>query len=141
MKIDLTGTANEETPATLITPGQYQAIVTDAVESASKLKGTPCLELHLELLTGGEFKGRHLTDWLYLTPKAKWRVRQFLEAVGRDIPDGDFELEPATLIGDQVRIQVKHEVYEQKVMTRVDRYEPVEQRLEANAPFSDGVPF
>lgn len=140
MKIDLTGTTSEETPVTLITPGQYQVIVTDASEGASKLKGTPCLELHLELLDGGEFKGRALVDWLYLTPKAKWRVRQFLEAAGVAIPDGDFDLDPATLIGKQVRIQVKHEVYEQKVMTRVDRYSAIDEPLAAPAA-DDGVPF
>ncbi len=137
MKINLSE-AEQETPATIITPGDYQVIVTDAEEGESS-KGTPCITVTLELLDGGEFKGRTLRDWLYTTPKAIWRVGELMHALGLEVPQGDFDLNPAQLIGRQAKATVSHEVWEGKVKTRLGDYRRVEEEIAP--PASDGVPF
>ena len=72
--LDQVGT--EETPQTLIPPGEYLIGVTAAEEKTSK-NGHPQVALDLEILEG-ELKGRGVKDWLTVTERAFWRVKQVL---------------------------------------------------------------
>ena len=140
---DLTKVADEETPATLIGPGSYTVTITDAVEGASS-KGTPCIELDMEIMDG-EYKGRGLKDWVYVTDAAMWRVKQLLKAAQYPFPEGEFDFPPAELIGRKVDLDVRHEVYNGQVKTRVDEYRQLEgwdpSQVVPPAPADDGVPF
>lgn len=143
MKIDL----SEVEDPTLVGPGTYTVVVTDAQSGASPKKGTPQIALSLEI-QGGQYNGRGLMDFLYLTPRALWRVGLALKALGVDYPDeGEFDLDPSTLIGRTCQVTVKHDIYDGKVQTKVDTFLPSENGGapgvgDANgASADDGVPF
>ena len=140
---DLTKVADEETPVTLIGPGSYTVTITDATEGQSS-KGTPCIELDMEIMEG-EYKGRGLKDWVYVTDAALWRVKQLLSAAQFPFPEGEFDFDPSVLIGRKVNLDVRHEVYNGNVKTRVDEYRQLEgwdpSQIVPPAPKDDGVPF
>ena len=140
---DLTKVADEETPVTLIGPGSYTVTITDAQEGKSS-KGTPCIELDMEIMDG-EYKGRGLKDWVYVTDAALWRVKQLLSAAQFPFPEGEFDFDPSSLIGRKVTVEVTHEVYNGDVKTRVAEYGQVEgwdpSQVVPPAPKDDGVPF
>lgn len=134
MKIsDLTDVASEETPVTLVPPGTYEVLVTNAEEGRAST-GTPSIELDLEIMSAGEFRGRTVKDWVYITERALWRVRMLLEGLQIEVPEGSFDLEPAKLINRRCEISVEHEVYDDKVRVRVRRYSPVEGEAEVAPP-------
>lgn len=143
MKIDL----SEAEDPTIVGPGTYTVVVTDAKEGRSSKKQTPQIELDLEI-QGGEYNGRGLREFLYLTPKALWRVGLALKALGVPVPEeGEFQLDPSTLIGRKCQVSVKHEVWESNVQTRVDTFSPIENGGgpdvgdASGASADDGVPF
>jgi len=145
MKVqDLSNVSTEGPSITLIPPGEYKVIVTDAQEGTSKLKGTPCIELEMEI-TEGDFKGRGLRDWVYVTEAAMWRVRQCLEAFGFQIPEGEFDFQPAELISKQAGVEVKHRVWNDKEQTEIAHYGPLAPSEVVDVPEpptgDDGIPF
>ena len=119
--LDQVGT--EETPQTLIPPGEYLVGVTAAEEKTSK-NGHPQVALDLEILEG-ELKGRGVKDWLTDTERAMWRVKQVLTSIGYPIADsGEVDLEAPKMIGGKAVITIKHELYNDKVRLRIDHWAP-----------------
>jgi len=117
MKVeDLTEVADEPT-STLVPEGTYAVIVTDAEEKTSS-KGTPGIGLDLEITEGSE-KGRAVWDTAWVTEKAMWRVKKVLSALKYEIPEGEFDLNTADLIGRRMFVSVEHEKYDGKMRTRV----------------------
>jgi hypothetical protein len=134
MKInDLSGVPNEETPATLIAPGIYEVLVTNAEEGQAST-GTPSVELDLEIMSSGDWKGRTQKDWIYITERALWRVRMVLDALQIEVPEGEFDLQPAQLVNRRCEITIDHETYEGKIKARVKRYERVSGEAAVAAP-------
>ena len=119
--LDQVGT--EETPQTLIPPGEYLVGVTAAEEKTSK-NGHPQVALDLEILEG-ELKGRGVKDWVTVTERAMWRVKQVLVAIGYPNADsGEVDLEAPKMIGGKAVITIKHELYNDKVRLRIDHWAP-----------------
>ena len=119
--LDQVGT--EETPQTLIPPGEYLIGVTAAEEKTSK-NGHPQVALDLEILEG-ELKGRGVKDWVTVTERAMWRVKQVLVAIGYPNADsGEVDLEAPKMIGGKAVITIKHELYNDKVRLRIDHWAP-----------------
>ena len=119
--LDQVGT--EETPQTLIPPGEYLVGVTAAEEKTSK-NGHPQVALDLEILEG-ELKGRGVKDWLTVTERAMWRVKQVQTSIGYPIADsGEVDLEAPKMIGGKAVITIKHELYNDKVRLRIDHWAP-----------------
>lgn len=119
--LDQVGT--EETPQTLIPPGEYLVGVTAAEEKTSK-NGYPQVALDLEILEG-ELKGRGVKDWLTVTERAMWRVKQVLVAIGYPgAESGELDLQAAQMIGGKARITIKHELWDDKVRLRIDHWAP-----------------
>jgi gluconate 2-dehydrogenase len=79
--LDQVGT--EETPQTLIPPGEYLIGVTAAEEKTSK-NGYPQVALDLEILEG-ELKGRGVKDWLTVTEKALWKQWRYDLFAGAEV--------------------------------------------------------
>ena len=142
--LDQVGT--EETPQTLIPPGEYLIGVTAAEEKLSK-NGYPQVALDLEILEG-ELKGRGVKDWLTVTERAMWRVKQVLVAIRYPNADsGEVDLEAPKMIGGKAIITIKHEVWDDKVRLRIDHWSPapastsnasgidVSLKTESNLPF------
>ena len=119
--LDQVGT--EETPQTLISPGDYLVGITAAEEKTSK-NGHPQVALDLEILEG-ELKGRGVKDWVTVTERAMWRVKQVLVAVGYPNADsGEVDLEAPKMIGGKAIITVKHELWDDRVRLRIDHWKP-----------------
>ena len=119
--LDQVGT--EETPQTLIPPGEYLIGVTAAEEKTSK-NGHPQVALDLEILEG-ELKGRGVKDWVTVTERAMWRVKQVLVAIGYPNADsGEVDLDAPKMIGGKAVITIKHELYNDKVRLRIDHWAP-----------------
>ena len=119
--LDQVGT--EETPQTLIPPGEYLIGVTAAEEKTSK-NGHPQVALDLEILEG-ELKGRGVKDWLTVTERAMWRVKQVLTSIGYPIAaSGEVDLDAPKMIGGKAVITIKHELYNDKVRLRIDHWAP-----------------
>ena len=119
--LDQVGT--EETPQTLIPPGEYGIGVTAAEEKTSK-NGHPQVALDLEILEG-ELKGRGVKDWVTVTERAMWRVKQVLTSIGYPIAaSGEVDLDAPKMIGGKAVITIKHELYNDKVRLRIDHWAP-----------------
>lgn len=122
--LDQVGT--EETPQTLIPPGEYLIGVTAAEEKTSK-NGYPQVALDLEILEG-ELKGRGVKDWVTVTERAMWRVKQVLTSIGYPIAaSGEVDLDAPKMIGGKAIITIKHEVWDDKVRLRIDHWAPAAQ--------------
>jgi hypothetical protein len=119
--LDQVGT--EETPQTLIPPGEYLVGITAAEEKTSK-NGHPQVALDLEILEG-ELKGRGVKDWVTVTERAMWRVKQVLTSIGYPIAaSGEVDLDAPKMIGGKAIITIKHELYNDKVRLRIDHWAP-----------------
>jgi hypothetical protein len=119
--LDQVGT--EETPQTLIPPGEYLVGITAAEEKTSK-NGHPQVALDLEILEG-ELKGRGVKDWVTVTERAMWRVKQVLMSIGYPIAaSGEVDLDAPKMIGGKAIITIKHELYNDKVRLRIDHWAP-----------------
>ena len=119
--LDQVGT--EETPQTLIPPGEYLVGITAAEEKTSK-NGHPQVALDLEILEG-ELKGRGVKDWVTVTERAMWRVKQVLMSIGYPNADsGEVDLQASKMIGGKAIITVKHELWDDKVRLRIDHWSP-----------------
>lgn len=92
----------------LVPVGEYVAVIRNASETTSKVKGTPGISVDFQIV-GGAQANRYVWDTLWITQKALPRLRGCLETVGISIPAGAFNLDPASLIGKVVRIVVRHE--------------------------------
>jgi hypothetical protein len=122
--LDQVGT--EETPQTLIPPGEYLVGVTAAEEKTSK-NGHPQVALDLEILEG-ELKGRGVKDWVTVTERAMWRVKQVLVSIGYPNADsGEVDLQAPKMIGGKAIITIKHELWDDKVRLRIDHWAPAAQ--------------
>jgi hypothetical protein len=142
--LDQVGT--EETPQTLIPPGEYLIGVTAAEEKTSK-NGHPQVALDLEILEG-ELKGRGVKDWVTVTERAMWRVKQVLVAIGYPNADsGEVDLEAPKMIGGKAIITIKHEVWDDKVRLRIDHWAPAAQTtsnatgIDASITTESDLPF
>ncbi len=140
--LDQVGT--EETPQTLIPPGEYLVGVTAAEEKTSK-NGHPQIALDLEILEG-ELKGRGVKDWVTVTERAMWRVKQVLTAIGYPIAAvGDTDVQASKMIGGKAIITIKHELWDDKIRLRIDRWDRVgtinASGLDIEMRGKDDVPF
>lgn len=104
----------------ILPQGTHHVEITSAEEKTKNDK--PQVEVELRAV-GGEFDGGTIRDWIFLVPQAMGRVRQFLEAVKYEIPDGDFEMPTNQLVGRQVQIIVRDELYEGETRSKVKAYE------------------
>lgn len=81
-------------------------------------KETPRLEVTY-VFTQGALKGKEVRDDLYLTPKALWRLRQTLEALGIEVPSKKAKVNPDKLLGKPAAITIEDEEYDDKIYSRV----------------------
>jgi hypothetical protein len=141
MKVNDLTEVPDEPVTTLIAPGTYAVIVTDAEERTAST-GTEGVQLDLEIVEGSD-KGRGLWDTCWITPKAMWRVKQVLSALQYPIPEGEFDLNPADLIGRRMFVAVEHEEYDGKTRAVVKDHtlDASWDGVVAQKPADDGVPF
>lgn len=98
IKIDFTGVTTLDTSP--IPAGTYFASVSACKPKAAST-GTPMLEFQFVIEDDGDYDGRRVFTNAMLTPKALWKLKGLLSGLGftREELDGEFELDPAELIG------------------------------------------
>lgn len=99
--------------------GDYAVKVKSAKFGHSGDKETPRLEVTF-VFTGTKLKGKEIRDDLYLTPKALWRLRQTLEALGLNVPSKKVKVDPDKLKGRACAITIEDDEYDGKLQSRVN---------------------
>lgn len=100
--------------------GDYRVKIT-GVKPETSQAGNPMLVWTLQI-TEGKYKGKKLTDRTALTPKALWRVRALLEALGISPPKKLVSLDPAKLIGKELGVTLTDDEYEGKINSKVSDF-------------------
>jgi hypothetical protein len=112
-----------------IPPTWYLAEVTEVTESEAKKDNSHNWNITLKIVEGDQ-KG--VTLYQVFNEKGKGFAIRFLEAIGFKIDSekgADIELERA--IGRKVKVFVKNELYEGKMLNRIQDYMPATQSAAA----------
>lgn len=109
-------------------PGSYLMKVIDAKDDTSS-SGNPQIVLDLQVVNG-DWRGAEKRDWITITEASLGRVVQVLQAFGIPIPEGEFELKVADLIGKQAEVVLRNEAWtgrdgEQRESVKVKGYKPI----------------
>lgn len=91
---------------TPVPKGLYRCKINDLTHGESKSSGNPMLTVEYEITQKGDWKGRRLWDYIVLDDSSAWKLRQFVEALGKRAKG---ELDTAKAIGQRVLVRVKHE--------------------------------
>jgi hypothetical protein len=88
-------------------PGTYLMKIIEAEDGTSS-GGNPQIVLDLAVV-GGEWKGAEKRDWITVTEASLGRVVQVLQAFDYPIPEGEFELKVADLVGRTAEVVLRPE--------------------------------
>lgn len=89
----------------------YPAKVTDVIASKAKDSNNKML-VWTYVITDGKYKGRKLTTNTVLIPESLWVLRNYLEALGTEVPLSVVTFEPKDVIGKVCRIVVGQHKYQ-----------------------------
>lgn len=101
--------------------GPYLIEVEDVEVKTSDNSGADYLAFTFKVAEG-KFKGKKVWHNCSLQPQALFNLRGLLEALGYEVPQGQMELDPTDLIGEQCAAEVVHEVYQGKKKARVAEF-------------------
>lgn len=112
-----------ESEFTVLPNGTYEAVIVDIEEREGEK--APYLLIRM-MVTTGEFEGQNVFDNLSLSPKAGWKQAQFLGAtLDREFAAGEpVNIDPAELLGHDVRINVEQRSYQGQMRNAVRTYLP-----------------
>jgi hypothetical protein len=131
-----------EKPRQTLDPGIYQAKITNAEEGFSQ-KGDEILELAFDVQDerGHSMK---ISDRLYNTEKARWRISVVRHAFGFDDPFGvETEFLPSAMIGKTAWVEIKlgDERPNGKRYLEVAQYAAKRDGIKVSEVPTDNVPF
>lgn len=101
--------------------GDYKAKITKTSTGKSKDKETPYVQLSLQIVEG-KYKGETITDRLYLTEGALFRLRSVYEALGKSVPSKKARMDFAKLHGGVLGITLGDDEYQKRIRSRVTDY-------------------
>lgn len=102
--------------------GDYKVKIKMAKAVTSSQKGTPGMQVTF-VISEGKHKGKEITDRLWFSPKALYRVRQLLELLELKVPKKVFSVDPDKLRGKELAITVSDaDPYEGKISSQVSDY-------------------
>lgn len=127
--------------------GRHVCRIVDAEESESSNRN-PQIIVTLQAVEG-EHVNKTIRDWWTFTDKTVPMIKRRLIAVQYEIPEGDFDLKCADLLGRPVEITVTPEIYDGQTRNKVKYYDRASIAFEGPAvPVSsaeqkiiDNVPF
>jgi hypothetical protein len=106
MAIKFTAGTPENRDFTPVPAGEYTLTILGATEKQSP-KGDPMIELKLRPELHNGQSGPHVWDYLVFTSAAKWRIDQFLLAIGAHPGEGEtITVEPGDWLGMEVRAKL-----------------------------------
>lgn len=116
LTLDFTGVSTEFEPLPV---GIYQAVVSELEYVASSEKsGNPYLKFVFEIREEG-YTGRKLFMNASLVPNALWKLGKVLDALGVEVPQGEFNLELDSLVGLPCTLAVASREYQGKMRNDV----------------------
>lgn len=95
-------------------PGDYPFKVKSIKMGHSEQKGTPFCQLNLVFGKGSKYAGDTISDRLYITEKALWRIRAAFAACGEEIPKKKMKIDFKSLIGSDLWGTIEDDEYEDK---------------------------
>lgn len=127
VKVDMTGV--EE--FTRCEEGKHPMVI-KKIEMKKTQSDDDMLAATLEV-TVGESKGARVFDNYPLTPKALWKLKQVLNALGGFKTDGKLVLDTDKMLNRTVLVEVIHEEYEGKTRARIQGYFPAGSSIKPTA--------
>lgn len=113
------------TTGDILPPGHHEIQVVSSDQGQSS-GGHPQLELELTA-TGGEYEGGSIRDWIVVIPSTAGKVKQLLEALGVEVPNGALSFNAGDLVDKRARILVREEQGQDgKLRSKVKSYEASE---------------
>jgi hypothetical protein len=100
--------------------GDYRVQVKSVKHDTSK-DGNPMLVWEFEIVDG-KHKGKVLKDYTSLSPKALWKLKQVLEAMGVTVPNKRVALRLERYAGVQLGVTTVDDEYEGKISSKVGDY-------------------
>lgn len=116
VKVDMTGVE----AFTRCEEGKHPMIIKN-LEMKQTQSGDDMLVATVEV-TAGESKGARVIDNYTLTPKALWKLKQVLEAIGGFKTDGKLVLDTDKMLNKPFIGEVSHEEYNGQIRARMQNY-------------------
>lgn len=120
LEVDFSGV--ESSGSRHVEDGEYLAQVVSVEQQEGESSGQPYLAWKWKILEEGDAKNATVYDNTSLTPQALWRLRNLLESIGEEVPDGRMRLVLDKYVGRKCRIEVTNETYQGKQKARVTAY-------------------
>jgi len=108
--VDFTGIGNGNFE--LLPKGKYNVQVVDVTAKTSS-NGNDMDNVKMKVIEG-EHAGRYIFSNLVWTEKALFRVRQYLEACGVEVPEGAMDVDMEETIGCELTVDIGHRDYKDK---------------------------
>lgn len=121
IRVDFTGASEGFTP---LEAGPYPAKVSKV--ELSETKGNSGYH---SLIFEWKIIGTNRTikfDYYSLSPQALWRLKQVLTALGIDVPEGEFEVEPSDIVNSEATLILKIEEYNGRENNKVELVKPAD---------------
>lgn len=113
--IDFTGVESRRTPD----EGTYNLVV----EEVTKESGDRADYFKWQFkIADGDFEGVSVYHNTSLSPQSLWNLKNLLEALGEEVPDGPLDIDLAELVGKEVSAEIIHEKYEGRNMARISEF-------------------
>lgn len=114
---------NGTAPEHSVPPGDYTLRVIDAAEDTSK-EGNDMIRLRLRVIHDDDGReGPVLFDYLVITPKAAWKIDQFLAACGHAPDEGEeVHLDVGHMIGWECRAELAETAWQNRKNNKVLNY-------------------
>lgn len=98
--------------------GDYVGKILSAKRDVSSEKGSPCIKIVLQF-TEGRYKGKKITERLWLSNKALPRIADLMEILGVKVPKREVEIPLKKLVGKEIGFSLEDEEYDDKMRSRV----------------------
>jgi hypothetical protein len=98
--------------------GDYVGKILSAKRDVSSEKGSPCIKIVLQFLDG-RYKGKKITERLWLSNKALPRIADLLEILGVKVPKREVGIPLKKLVGKEIGFSLEDEEYDDKMRSRV----------------------
>lgn len=124
----------------VVPAGVYNATVDTSETQLLKSQGGGDYLTIRFAVADGEYQGVRILERFSLQPKALWKLKRLLKAVGYPIPSGQFAFDAAAIHGRPVKIRVSVETYEGRERNRVEDFAPPQgSNSSASAPPAAGT--
>ena len=121
IRVDFTGADQAVKP---LDAGPYQAKVLDVTLSEKAgPSGYHSVIIDWQVL---DPKRKVRFDRYSLSPAALWRLKQVMTTLGVEVPDGEFEIDPDELKGQEATIVLKIEEFNGRENNRVEEVKPAD---------------